>query len=199
MDSTETVDWKDDARLLRAQGKSEREIAEQLGKSRSTIHETVKDVTVDDPDVLAGEDEFVAGEQPQNGNGHVDVLATSLAAIAGDSSGGPTPGQLDIDGGEAPAAEQVRVEEIIVRGTTPLDFFNLGGKLPNTASIRFVGGKVGLEQGTAFKKGEVIQFHGYATVVSATPRDKRDKATGVVLECELQIQAEIDDLQLGSG
>jgi hypothetical protein len=68
--------------------------------------------------------------------------------------------------------------------------------LPNKATIRFVGGKVGLEQGTAFKKGEVVRFEGYATVVAATPRDKRDKSTGVVLECELQIQAEIDDLQL---
>jgi hypothetical protein len=91
------------------------------------------------------------------------------------------------------------VEEIILRGSTPLDFFNAGGKLPNKATIKFVGGKVGLEQGTAFKKGEVVHFTGYATVVAATPRDKRDKATGVVLECELQIQAEIDDLQLGSG
>jgi hypothetical protein len=33
-------------------------------------------------------------------------------------------------------------------------------------------------------------------VVAATPRDKRDKQTGVVLECELQLQAEIDDLRL---
>jgi hypothetical protein len=183
--------WKAHARELRQAGLSERTIAAEVGKSPSSVHEAVKDVVPEDA-VQEGAAEFAAGEQPLNGHGD----PAHLAALAGDSSGGPTPGQLDIDGGEAPAAEQVRVEEIIVRGTTPLDFFNVGGKLPNTASLKFVGGKVGLEQGTAFKKADVIQFTGYATVVSATPRDKRDKATGVVLECELQIQAEIDDLQL---
>ena len=52
--------------------------------------------------------------------------------------------------------------------------------------------------GHGVQKGDVIRFEGYATVVAATPRDKRDKATGVVLECELQLQAEIDDLRLVS-
>lgn len=109
-----------------------------------------------------------------------------------------TPGQRTIDGGEVAANGNggPPPSEIVLRGSTPLDFFNAGGKLPNKASVRFVGGKVGLEQGTAFKKGDVIHFEGYATVVAAAPRDKRDKQTGIVVECELQIQAEIDDLSL---
>jgi hypothetical protein len=182
MGATETVDWKDTARLMRAQGKPEREIAEALGKSRSTIHETVKDVA------------------PLNGVELASVDATALARAAGleddRAEARATPGQQTIDGGEVPADPQPPVQEIVMRGTAPLDFFNAGGKLPNKATVRFVGGKVGLEQGTAFKKADVIHFEGYATVVAATPRDKRDKATGVVLECELQIQAEIDDLSL---
>lgn len=104
-------------------------------------------------------------------------------------------GQTDIEGNEH-QNDGPPPEEIVIRGSTPLDFFNAGGKLPNKASVRFIGGKVGLEQGTAFKKGETIHFEGYATVVSAAPRDKRDRATGLVVECELQIRAEIDDLRL---
>jgi hypothetical protein len=183
--------WKAHARELRQAGLSERTIAAEVGKSPSSVHEAVKDVVPEDA-VQEGAAEFAAGEQPLNGHGD----PAHLAALAGDSSGGPTPGQLDIDGGETPDAPQPPVEEIILRGSTPLDFFNAGGKLPNKATIKFVGGKVGLEQGTAFKKGEVVHFTGYATVVAAAVRDKRDRQTGVVLESELQLHAEIDDLQL---
>jgi hypothetical protein len=179
MEAGMALDWKADARLLRLQGVSEREIAERVGKAPSSVHEAVKDVT----------------PGYENGNGDAPQYDTDkLARLAGGPVV-PTPGQQTIDGGEV-RAPQPPPEEIVMRGSTPLDFFNAGGKLPNKATIRFVGGKVGLEQGTAFKKGEVVRFEGYATVVAATPRDKRDKSTGVVLECELQIQAEIDDLQL---
>lgn len=186
MGTTETVAWQDEARDLRRQGLSERTIAATLGKSPSTIHEAVKGVQ---PTALAAE---------RNGDGEVDAAALARAAGLEDdrAEARATPGQQTIDGGEVPADPQPPVQEIVMRGTAPLDFFNAGGKLPNKATVRFVGGKVGLEQGTAFKKADVIHFEGYATVVAATPRDKRDKATGVVLECELQLQAEIDDLSL---
>ena len=112
----------------------------------------------------------------------------------------PTAGQQTIDGGEVASSNGgPPPEEIVIRGSAPLDFFNAGGKLPNKASMRFVGGKVGLEAGTAFKKGDVVHFEGYATVVAATPRDKRDRQTRIVIECELQLQAEIDDLRLTEG
>jgi hypothetical protein len=177
MTGTVLEDWKAKARELRETGMSERAIAAEVGKSPSSVHQAL---TVD---------------VPAGGNGHVPEYDTDrLAQLAGGPVV-PSPGQQTIDGGEV-QAPQPPPEEIVLRGSTPLDFFNAGGKLPNKATIRFVGGKVGLEQGTAFKKGEVVRFEGYATVVAATPRDKRDKSTGVVLECELQIQAEIDDLQL---
>jgi hypothetical protein len=169
---TVAEDWKAEARSLREQGLSERDIAQAVGKGRATVHDAVKDVAV------APADGYPAGEAAEE-----------------------IPGQQTIDGGEVPANSngnggQPPVQEIVVRGTTPLDFFNAGGKLPNKASMRFVGGKVGLERGTAFKKGDVVYFAGYATVVSASPRDKRDKQTAIVTECELQIHAEIDDLRL---
>jgi hypothetical protein len=187
MEAGTVLDWKADARLLRLQGVSEREIASRVGKSPSSVHEAVKDVEV-------------RHDLEANGlNAHAPQYDTDrLARLAG---GQLVPGQQTIDGREVTeadvaAATQPPPEEIVLRGSTPLDFFNAGGKLPNKATIKFVGGKVGLEQGTAFKKGDVVQFEGYATVVAATPRDKRDKQTGVVLECELQLQAEIDDLRL---
>jgi hypothetical protein len=184
--STEVADWKEEARSLRRAGLSEREIAESVGKAASSVHEAVKDVEPDDLD---------AGGEPVD----PEALARAAGLSQDELDAQPsqaTPGQQTIDGGEVPPAPDPRPEEIILRGTTPLDFFNAGGKRPNKASIRFTGGKTGLEQGTAFKKGDVIHFEGYATVVSAAPRDKRDKQTGIVVECELQIQAEIDDLRL---
>jgi len=186
-----STDWKDEAKSLRRQGLTEAEIAEAVGRARSTVHEAVKDVAVNG--------NGASHEMPDPGEvtpAELDRIAGLEADRAEARAEGPTPGQLDIDGNEAPEIGEPPVEEIIVRGTTPLDFFNAGGKLPNKASLRFTGGKVGLEQGTAFRKGDVVRFEGYATVVAATPRDKRDRATRQVLECELQIHAEIDDLRL---
>lgn len=108
-----------------------------------------------------------------------------------------TPGQQDFNGGEAPAAP-VAPEEIVVTGSTQIGFFDAGGKKPQSASIRFVGGKVAVEHGTAFKKGELVHFAGFATVVEVAPRDKRDRQTRLVVDCEQKHLAEIDDLTVAS-
>jgi hypothetical protein len=100
-----------------------------------------------------------------------DMDAARLAKAAG-----ATPGQRTIDGEEVPP-----------------------GAPANRATVTFAGGKAELEPGTAFLKGDTIRFEGYATVVAATAKDKRDKETGIVLECELLIRAEIDDLQVVAG
>jgi hypothetical protein len=122
-----------------------------------------------------------------------DMDAARLAKAAG-----ATPGQRTIDGEEVPPGAPAPAD-LVVRGSTPLDLFNVGGKMPNRATVTFAGGKAELEPGTAFLKGDTIRFEGYATVVAATAKDKRDKETGIVLECELLIRAEIDDLQVVAG
>lgn len=164
--ATEVRDWKDHARELRAAGLSERQIAEEVGKAPSSVHEA-----------LAGSEPPV--EPESNGNGAVTPVTT---------------GQQDIYGGET----VVPPEEIVVTGDTQLGFFDAGGKKPQTASIRFVGGKVAVEHGTAFKKGNIVHFSGYATVVEVAPRDKRDRQTRMVVDCEQKHLAEIDDLTVAS-
>lgn len=178
-----TLDWKDEARSLHAQGLSSAEIAAAVDKHPATVRKVLQEPA---PDVLAAE------ESP---NGRATIEAQ---AGPGEGDTGlpprPTPGQQTIDGREIP--QELPPEEIVIPGTTQLGFFDVGGKKPQTASIRFVGGKVTLERGTAFKKGEVIHFEGYAQVVEASPRDKRDRQTRQVVDCELQIRAEIDDLKV---
>jgi hypothetical protein len=124
----------------------------------------------------------------------VGTITDMDAARLADAAGGATPGQRTIDGSEV--QQPPAPAELVVRGTAPLDLFNAGGKKPNHATVTFAGGKAELEPGTAFQKGDSIRFHGYATVVAATAKDKRDKETGIVLECELLIRAEIDDLEV---
>lgn len=107
-----------------------------------------------------------------------------------------TPGQLDVHGGEVPADPQPPVEEMRVDGTVQLGLFTAGGKKPSGSSVRFVGGKVSLLDGRAFKKGDVVSFSGVATVVEVSQRDKRDKQTRIVVEAEQHHLAEIDDLSV---
>lgn len=116
------------------------------------------------------------------------------ATDAEPNTNGATPGQQDLEGGEVPADPVPPVQDILIAGPHPLDLFNAGGKKPNTGSVRFVGGKVGLEPGTAYRKGDTIRFQGTATVVDVSQRDKRDRQTRIVVECEQKHLAEIDDL-----
>lgn len=67
-------DWKARARELRETGLSEREIADAVGKARSSVHDALQDVE--------------PAAAPVESNGHGDPAAI--------------PGQVDFDGNEAP-------------------------------------------------------------------------------------------------
>jgi hypothetical protein len=197
------TDWKDEARSLRDAGLSEREIAESVGKAPSTVHEALK------------------GYEP-NSNGHGKVSkeqATEPAAAAGltqdeldaepsrtprsdaiDEQAGPgeartpLPGQRTIDGQEV----QVPIEELRVDGTTQLGLIDFGGKRPQSASLRLVGGKVLLADGRAFSKGDVIHGSFTAVVNEVGAKDSHDPKTGIVVSAEQKHSARITDLQVGS-
>jgi hypothetical protein len=122
---------------------------------------------------------------------------TKSSAKSAAESNGQVPGQVNIDGRvEMPAAAEPPVEEIRVDGTVQLGLFSAGGKKPSGSSVRFVGGKVSLLDGRAYKKGDVVSFSGVATIVEVSQRDKRDKQTRIVVEAEQRHLAEIDDLSV---
>lgn len=176
MGSTETVDWKETARTMRQAGRSERSIAEELGKSPSTIHGAVKDV--------------VPGE---NGHGEIDAEALARAAGLEADRAEATAGQQTIDGGEVQA--QPFVEELRVDGTTQLSAVpSLGGKKPQSATVTLAGGAISLLDGKAFENGDTIQFAGTATVFDVGQRHKADPKTRVVVTAVQRHTARIDDL-----
>lgn len=70
-------DERAEARRLRDEGKSEREIATSLGRAPSTIHEWLKEPPADDPDPIPGQQTIDGREIPaasQNGSVHVEEI-----------------------------------------------------------------------------------------------------------------------------
>jgi hypothetical protein len=162
-----TVDWKDEARSLRAQGRSEREIAEAVGKSPSSVHEAVKDVGV--------------AVDEANGSWSGDTYSFEVL------SGAPTPGQQTIDGGEV---QSVYVEQIRVDGTTQVAI-DFGGKQAQTARLTLSGA---VEVDGFFRKGDRIRGTFEAVVVGIAGRDKIDKVTGIPGEAVQTHTARVVDL-----
>lgn len=163
-------DWQEEARRMRSQdGMSERAIATALGKSPSTIHETVKDVEPGEP---------LRDPKPDPD---------------------PIPGQQTIDGSEVPPASQNgngHIEEIRVDGTTQLGLIDFGGKRPQSATIRLTGGEYELLDGRAFRKGDVIRFEGTAVVDFVGGKDKVDRKTGIPVTAVQKHTAYIADLRV---
>jgi hypothetical protein len=88
--SAATADWKDEARSLREQGLSEREIAEAVGKSPSTVHEAVKGVEPDSSEPIPGQRDLEGGEVPVSSNGHGKSEAARSCWSTGRRSGRAT-------------------------------------------------------------------------------------------------------------
>lgn len=86
------------------------------------------------------------------------------------------------------------LDDLRVDGTAQLGLFHSGGKKPTSASIRLSGGKVGLLDGKAYQKGDVIHFEGTAVVDEVGQKDKADPKTGIVVSCEQKHVARITDL-----
>jgi hypothetical protein len=110
------------------------------------------------------------------------------------TNGHPIEGQQTIDGGEVPVE---RDGELRVDGTTQLGLFDAGGKKPQSASLTLAGGRIGLVDGRAFRKGETVTFSGVAVITAVALQDKRDKATGIPVSCEQKHTAVVTDLTVG--
>lgn len=101
-----------------------------------------------------------------------------------------------------PEPQEPVVDEILVDGTTELEqlgLFEMGGKKPTRASIKFTGGKVKLVAGTAFRKGDRIRFSGEAVVNDVGQKDDHDPKTSQVVDCEQRHGARIIDLVVDSA
>lgn len=88
------------------------------------------------------------------------------------------------------------LDEIRVAGTTQLGLFDAGGKKPTSASMRLTGGKVGLIDGQAFRKGDTVVLEIVAVVDSVKLQDKKDGNTGIVVSCEQQHTARVTDVRI---
>lgn len=86
------------------------------------------------------------------------------------------------------------LDEITLKGTAQLSIFDMGGKIPDSSSLKFTGGKVALADATAFKKGETVVVRVVAVVNSVKQKDKHDAQTGQVVSCEQQHEARITDM-----
>lgn len=96
--------------------------------------------------------------------------------------------ELDGEGYGPPLTDELRVD-----GTAQLGLFNAGGKQPTTATLTLAG-KIVLEDGRAYRKGDRIHIEGVAVVRGLSQKDRVDKATGLVLECVQAHQAQVTDL-----
>ena len=93
------------------------------------------------------------------------------------------------------APDDLPPEEIIVAGLE-MTFPKMGGKEPQGATLKLVGGKVKLQEGTALKKGMTIRFSGTAVVNFVGQKDSHDAATSQVVSAEQRHEARITDLRV---
>lgn len=119
------------------------------------------------------------GTDPVQDDGFFDTQAEVPPETPADTPADPDPPALD---------------DIIVPGTAQLSMFNMGGKLPQSSTLKFTGGKVALQEGTAFKKGETVVVRIVAVVNEVTQKDAHDAQTGQVVSCEQRHSARITDM-----
>jgi hypothetical protein len=93
------------------------------------------------------------------------------------------------------APDDLPPEEIIVAGLE-MTFPKMGGKEPQGATLKLVGGKVKLQEGTALEKGMTIRFSGVAVVNFVGQKDQHDSATSQVVSAEQRHEARITDLRV---
>ena len=122
-----------------------------------------------------------------------------------DGTGSETVPSAGLDGGEFFDPQQAGdppskdpdlppLDEITLKGTAQLSIFDMGGKIPDSSSLKFTGGKVALADATAFKKGETVVVRVVAVVNSVSQKDKHDAQTGQVVSCEQRHEARITDM-----
>lgn len=118
--------------------------------------------------------------------------AAELKAEAGQATGKGDPAAEAV-AAEQRDAEALPPEDIIVSGIA-MNYPSLGGKKPTSASLKLVGGKVELAEGTAFKKGMTITGSFVAVVNFVGQKDKHDAATQQVTGAEARHEARITDM-----
>lgn len=101
------------------------------------------------------------------------------------------------ENGSAPA--DLHLDDIRVEGTSQLELFVLGGKLPTGAKLTLVGGAVDLVQGEAFRKGDRLRIVLDAVVNDVAQKDHHDSKTGQVTSCTQSHKARIVDMQVESA
>jgi hypothetical protein len=120
--------------------------------------------------------------------------AAELKENAGEATGQGDPATEAAARAVADAeGQQLAPEEIIVSGVK-MPYGKLGGKAPTGGTLSFSGGKIELEQGTAYKKGQTIRGSFVAVVREVAQVDTHDSATQQVSSSEQRHVARFIDL-----
>lgn len=127
----------------------------------------------------------VLGERDETYGSKTKELKTE----AGEATGAMPPA----DPPETPAPE---LDEIVVDGTSQLEMFDFGGKKATHATFKLTGGKVKIQSGQAFKKGDRVRGTFEAVVNFVGQKDEHDANTGQVTDAEQRHEARLTDLQV---
>lgn len=104
---------------------------------------------------------------------------------------------LDAEDGKTEApADPPPAEEITLRGTEQLSFFQTGGKRPTSSTLTLRAKTIDVEKGTGFKKGDRVRCEVIFVVDKQTDADARDKATGMVVDATLKSSAFMEDVKI---
>jgi hypothetical protein len=188
--------WVQEAVELRAQGKSWVEVAQAVGKPRSTVQDAVKradEAVLEDvygsgdpgeqiPDPIPGQTNIHEALGEPEVVDEPDPLA-DFKAEAGEAVGPMPPAP--------PASETVYVEEIRFDGTTQIAL-DVGGKRAQTCEVT-ISGKATVDG--FLRKGDRLTAEVDLLVVSAGGHDKLDKSTGIVTESVQKHRAVVMDLR----
>lgn len=161
---------------------------------RELADDALDAIVADPPGDLSGR---VAGEVLAERAQEFDAAGEGSKAEEVQKEGGKSTGKMQKAPAEKPAPPER--DEIQVDGTTQLELFDVGGKKPTKATVKFTGGKVKIVSGQAFKKGTRIKFSGEAIVNELTQKDEHDPQTGIVTDCEQRHGARIVDLVVESA
>lgn len=89
---------------------------------------------------------------------------------------------------EAPAEEELHDGDLVIDGAGQLGW-TVGGKRPDTSSLRLVGGKVNVDG--QYDKGQTIKLELTCEVSEVAFVDQRDSKTNQIIGCDRRHRARV--------
>lgn len=168
----------------------------ERSKTEQAVHDLEQDIEREENEA-AYQREQGREDQAQAHDAEAEASRAKLNALkdeAGDATGeGDPAAEAATNAMRDAEADRPPPEEIIVSGIE-MPYADLGGKKPTGGTLSLSGGKIMLEQGTAFSKGQTITGSFVAVVKDVGQVDTHDAATQQVVSSEQRHVARITDL-----